>query len=201
MTNLPPSPIPPAANPLPLFAEWFADAQQSEPNDPGAMTLATVNNGQPEARIVLLRSYNEQGFGFFTNRLSRKGQALAHNPNVALCLHWKSLLRQIRIEGVAHEAPGGISDDYFNKRHRSSRVGAWASLQSQKLDSMQTLAARMEEFDEEYKDGNVPRPPHWGGYIVQPTLIEFWQQRDYRLHERIQYVKNTDGWGIERLYP
>ena len=201
MTNLPPSFIPPAANPLSLFAEWFADAQQSEPNDPGAMTLATVNNGQPEARIVLLRSYNEQGFGFFTNRLSRKGQALAHNPKVALCLHWKSLLRQIRIEGVVHEAPDGISDDYFNKRHRSSRVGAWASLQSQKLDSMQTLAARMEEFDEKYKDGNVPRPPHWGGYIVQPTLIEFWQQRDYRLHERIQYVKNTDGWGIERLYP
>lgn len=189
--------------PFTLFDSWFAEAQQSEPNDPEAMALATVDaSGQPAVRMVLLKGHGPDGFVFYTNSLSRKGAALAANPGVALLFHWKSLRRQIRIEGPAAPVSSAEADAYFATRARDSQLGAWASLQSQPLDDRDTFMARFAEHEARFAGVDVPRPPHWTGYRVEPQRIEFWQDVAYRLHERRLFVRDgAGGWSQSLLYP
>ncbi|NDE90546.1 MAG: pyridoxamine 5'-phosphate oxidase [Alphaproteobacteria bacterium] len=190
-------------NPFELFRDWFADAEKNEINDPNAMALASVGeDGAPSIRIVLLKSYDENGFCFFTNTLSRKGEQLKHSPHAALCFHWKSSRRQVRIEGRVQPVSEKEADDYFNSRPRGSQIGAWASLQSSHLDSREMLEKRVKEFEEKYHGMAVPRPPHWSGYRVVPTLIEFWQDMPFRLHDRVIFTHDAKGaWQQERWYP
>jgi len=189
-------------NPFELFQEWLAEAAQSEVNDPEATALATVGaDGQPSVRMVLMKKADAQGFRFYTNMESRKGQEISHNPKAAMVFHWKSLLRQVRVEGVVGELPAWEADAYFHSRHPLSRLGAWASHQSQPLESRAELEARVREVAEKYKGQDVPRPPHWKGYILQPNKIEFWQQGEGRLHDRFVFAKTADGWDITRLNP
>lgn len=192
----------PDAAPLTLFADWFRAAEAAEPNDPNAMALATVGaDGMPSVRIVLLKAYDTEGFTFFTNYNSRKADELAEHKLAALCLHWKSLLRQIRIEGVVETVAPAISDAYFAQRPRQSQLGAWASLQSRPLPDRSQFTARLAEYEAKFPDA-VPRPPHWGGYRLRPAHIEFWQQYDYRLHDRVVFSRQTDGsWTGQRLFP
>lgn len=190
-------------NPYDLFSLWMADAEKTEPNDPNAMSLATIDpDGRPSLRIVLLKGCDERGFVFFTNRESRKGLAIAANPAVALCFHWKSLTRQIRISGMTEIIADAESDEYYNSRPVGSRIGAWASLQSRPLENRATLAARVQEVESRFAaDQTIPRPPHWGGYRVIPDSIEFWHDGLYRLHTRVLYTKTPDGWAKSMLYP
>lgn len=190
-------------NPFKLFADWFAEAERHEPNDPNAMALATVaENGAPSLRIVLLKGHDERGFCFFTNTLSRKGGQLDKTPVAALSFHWKSIRRQVRIEGKVERVSEKEADGYFNSRPRGSQIGAWASLQSSHLDNRATLEQRVKEFEDKYKGVPVPRPPHWSGYRVMPTMIEFWQDMPFRLHDRVIFTKNPKGvWQHERWYP
>lgn len=190
-----------AENPITLFQKWLADAAQSEPNDPEAVALATVDDrGMPSVRMVLMKSADDKGFRFFTNMESNKGQQLAHNHNAALCFHWKSLLRQVRVWGRVETLTDAESDTYFQSRHPVSRLGAWASRQSRPLDSRATLEAKVAAYAEKFGD-DIPRPPHWGGYIIKPERIEFWQQGDNRLHDRFLFTKKNDGWDLTRLNP
>ncbi|MHA3840856.1 pyridoxamine 5'-phosphate oxidase [Sphingomonas aestuarii] len=187
---------------LPLFDDWYAQAQAGEPNDPNAVALATVDaDGQPAVRMVLLKGHDERGFVFYTNRESRKADALAANPVAALLFHWKSIRRQIRIEGAVEPVSDAESDAYFASRSRDSQLGAWASDQSRPLDRRETFEARFEAMKARFDGGDVPRPPHWGGYRVIPTKIEFWQDRAHRLHERRLFVRNGDDWRETLLYP
>ena len=187
---------------LPLFDDWLAQAQAGEPNDPNAVALATVDaDGQPAVRMVLLKGHDEWGFVFYTNRESRKADALAANPVAALLFHWKSIRRQIRIEGAVEPVSDAESDAYFASRSRDSQLGAWASDQSRPLDARETFEARFEAMKARFDGGDVPRPPHWGGYRVIPTKIEFWQDRAHRLHERRLFVRVGDGWDEILLYP
>lgn len=190
-------------NPITLFEEWFREAKSSEINDPNAMTLATVDpNGRPSARIVLLKALDERGFVFYTNRESDKGEALKLNPHAALCFHWKSLTRQVRVEGTVLIVDDQESDEYYNSRAKGSRIGAWASRQSRPLDSRSTLAARVEALEKQYADTDaIPRPPHWGGYRVVPEYIEFWHDGGFRLHTRLTYTKTEQGWTRAMLNP
>ncbi|NBX66125.1 MAG: pyridoxamine 5'-phosphate oxidase [Proteobacteria bacterium] len=191
-------------NPYELFAEWLESAKKSEPNDPEAMTVATIGaDGMPSARMLLLKGIDERGFVFFTNSMSRKGQQLAATRVAALLFHWKSLRRQVRVEGAVETVSDAESDAYFNSRPKGSRIGAWASLQSQPLDSRATLEARVKALEETYKDtDNVPRPPHWFGYRVKPTRIEFWQDGAFRLHDRFVFTLDENGrWVAQRQYP
>tara|TARA_Y100000766_G_C18660688_1_gene485016 strand:- start:41 stop:646 length:606 start_codon:yes stop_codon:yes gene_type:complete len=189
-------------NPLSLFAEWFEDAKKSEINDPNAMNLATISaDGRPSSRIVLLKSYNEQGFVFYTNSNSKKGKSIKNNTNVALNFHWKSLLRQIRIEGTVSLISNHEADDYYNSRPLGSRIGAWASMQSEELDNRSSLLKRVEEFKQKFENENISRPPHWNGYIVNPSLIEFWQDMEFRLHDRVEFIRKADKWISRKLYP
>lgn len=191
----------PPSDPFDLFAGWFAEAEAGEPNDPNAMTLATVDaTGRPSARIVLLKGWDRDGFVFYTNTLSRKGSEIAGNPAVALLFHWKSLRRQARIEGRAAPVSDAEADAYFLTRPRQSRVGAWASEQSRPLADRATLEARVAKFDQTYPDV-VPRPPHWSGYRVTPERFEFWRDMPFRLHDRFLYGREGDGWTLGRLYP
>ena len=194
----------PPDDPWLLFREWYALAEKNEPGDPNSMALATVGtHGMPSARIVLMKEYNEKGFVFFTNRKSGKGGQLAKHPKAALCFHWKSLRRQVRAEGNVGEVPDAESDAYFATRPRGAQIGAWASDQSSVLASRADLERRVTEFEKKFEDKPVPRPPHWGGYRLAPSLIEFWQDREFRLHDRIVY-RRADGqgaWTHERLYP
>jgi pyridoxamine 5'-phosphate oxidase len=189
-------------DPFALFDTWFVEARESEPNDANAMTLATVGaDGEPSARIVLLKGHGADGFVFYTNRESRKAGELGEGTHAALLFHWKSLRRQVRIEGAVGLATDAESDAYFASRTRDSQLGAWASEQSRALESREAFEARYEAMRARFEGGEVPRPPHWGGYRVTPERIEFWQDRAHRLHERRLFVREGEGWREGLLYP
>jgi pyridoxamine 5'-phosphate oxidase len=191
-----------ATDPLRLFDEWLAEARASEPNDPEAMALATADaTGRSSVRIVLLKGHDADGFVFYTNQRSRKGEELAANPNAALLFHWKSLRRQIRIEGPVSPASDLEADAYFATRSRDSKLGAWASDQSRALANRAEFEARYEAVRQKFEGVDVPRPPHWGGYRVTPDRIEFWSDRPHRLHERRLFVRDGDSWTEGLLYP
>ena len=193
----------PPAEPLPMLQAWLDHAVSSSglPN-PNAMTLATVGeNGQPSARIVLLKGFDERGAVFFTNRQSMKGRELAANPHAALVFHWDPLERQIRITGRVEVLSSEEDDAYFASRGRGSRIGAWASQQSAELSSRSELEERVREFETRFADGEVPRPPHWGGFRVSLDRIEFWQGLPSRLHDRVVYIANDEGWTTRRMQP
>jgi pyridoxamine 5'-phosphate oxidase len=191
-----------ADDPFAVFDAWFAEAQASEPNDPNAMALATASAaGRPSLRMVLLKGHGPDGFVFYTNRDSRKAGEIAANPNAALLFHWKSLRRQVRIEGALTLATDAESDAYFASRSRDSQLGAWASDQSRPLADRATFEARFAEITAEFAGQDVPRPPHWGGYRLTPDHIEFWQDRAHRLHERRVFDRATGGWTEGLLYP
>ncbi|MCF3948098.1 pyridoxamine 5'-phosphate oxidase [Acidiphilium sp. AL] len=191
-----------AADPFDLFAIWMTQAEASELNDPNAMTLATTTkDGRPSARIVLLKSWDRLGFVFYTNLESRKSDEIAVNPHVALLFHWKSRKRQIRIEGIAAQVSDAEADAYFETRPRLSRIGAWASDQSRPLPDRRLLEQRLEQEIAKYADAPVPRPPHWSGWCVTPEAIEFWEDRDFRLHDRAVFISTSTGWTASRLYP
>jgi pyridoxamine 5'-phosphate oxidase len=189
-------------DPFALFDAWFAEAQASEPNDPNAMALATADaQGQPSVRMVLLKGHGPDGFVFYTNREGRKAGELAANAKAALLFHWKSLRRQVRVEGAVTQVSDAESDAYFASRGRDSQLGAWASDQSRPLDARETFETRYAEMQARFEGGAVPRPPHWGGYRVTPAAIEFWQDRAHRLHERRLFVRAEGGWREGLLYP
>lgn len=190
-------------DPLKLFGEWLAEATQADLLEPNAMTLATATpDGRPSARIVLLKSVDDRGFSFFTNYESRKGQELAANPRAALTFWWGPLERQIRIEGRTEKLPAAESDAYYESRPLGSRLGAWTSAQSQIIPNRDVLETRWAELQTEYTENAPPRPPHWGGYLLTPDAIEFWQGGPHRLHDRLLYTRQADGsWRIERLSP
>jgi len=192
-----------AEDPFSLFSAWFGEASASEPSDPDAMSLATLGaDGLPDVRIVLLKAFGPDGFVFFTNYESRKANEIAAHPRVALNLHWKSLKRQVRIRGEVDKIDAATSDAYFAGRPRQSQIGAWASQQSRPLDSRATFEAATEAVAATYEGREVPRPPHWGGYRVSPFSIEFWQERPFRLHDRIEFRRDQTGnWIRTRLYP
>jgi pyridoxamine 5'-phosphate oxidase len=189
-------------NPFTLFDAWFAEAKTTEPNDPNAMALATAGqSGQPSVRMVLLKGHGPEGFVFYTNQGSDKGQQLAANMQAALLFHWKSLRRQIRIEGRVEPVGDAHSDAYFATRGRDSQLGAWASDQSRHLDTRATFEARFAEIEARFSGQPVPRPPHWSGFRVVPDRIEFWQDREHRLHERRLFLPEKGGWEEGLLYP
>jgi len=189
-------------DPFALFDIWFAEAAAGEVNDPNAMTLATsAAGGMPSARIVLLKGHDARGFVFYTNTLSRKGADLAANPQAALLFHWKSLQRQVRIEGAVERVTDAEADAYYATRARISQLGAWASLQSQALESRAVLEGRLAEMEARYPGEEIPRPPHWSGYRVLPARMEFWQEMPFRLHDRTIYIKDGEGWSAGKLFP
>jgi pyridoxamine 5'-phosphate oxidase len=190
------------AEPFRLFDTWFQEAKAKEPNDPEVMTLATVGaDGMPSARMVLLKDVDPRGFVFYTNYESWKGQQLLAHAQAALCFHWKSLRRSVRIEGLAEQTSPEEADAYFASRPRSSQIGAWASDQSRPLEGRFTLEARVAKFTAKFGVGAVPRPPHWSGFRVRPSRIEFWEDRPFRLHDRLVYTRDGEGWATTRLYP
>jgi len=190
-------------NPFRQFDAWFTDAQAADIPDPNAMTVATATaDGQPSARIVLLRGYDERGFVFYTNYESRKGQELAGNPVAALVFFWPALERQIRITGAVAQASRDETDRYFRGRPRGSRLGAWASPQSAVIAGRVEIEDRLRDLEQQYPGDDIPAPPHWGGYRVAPDAFEFWQGRPSRLHDRLRYTRQPDGsWRIDRLAP
>lgn len=189
-------------DPFPLFDEWLAEARAGEINDAEAMALATTDaSGQPSVRTVLLKGHGPEGFVFYTNEQSAKGGQLAANPRAALLFHWKSLRRQVRIEGAVERMADAEADAYFASRGRDSQLGAWASDQSRPLDSRGTFENRFEEMKRRFDGKDVPRPPHWGGYRVMPERIEFWTDRPHRLHERRLFVRDANCWREGLLYP
>lgn len=191
-----------STDPFALFDAWFAEARLTELNDSNAMALATVDAaGRPAVRMVLLKGHGPDGFVFYTNEQSRKADDLAANPDAALLFHWKSLRRQVRIEGAVSRVAPEESDAYFASRSRDSQLGAWASEQSRPLPDRATFETRYAEMRARFERGPVPRPPHWGGYRVTPERIEFWQDREHRLHERRLFTRTADGWDEGLLYP
>jgi len=196
--------IPEKADPLDIFGAWYEEAAKSEPNEPSAMSLATVGpDGTPAVRMVLLKDFDSSGFVFYTNRQSRKGEHLLAHPKAALLFHWKSLRRQVRLEGPVAPTTAEEADAYFATRARGSQIGAWASDQSQALESRFALEKRVAEYAARYVVGKVPRPSHWSGFRLQPLLIEFWQDGAFRLHDRLEYRRSTldAPWTTRTLYP
>lgn len=203
------TPLDDTSDPFDLFAHWMAAAEQSEPNDPNAMSLATCTaEGRPSVRMVLLKGVdgpeapaNQRGFVFYTNFESRKGQELLANPWAALGFHWKSLRVQVRVEGRAVVVSDAEADAYFASRARDSRIGAWASQQSRPLAGRFELEGRIAKYAAKFGLGEVPRPAHWSGFRIVPERIEFWRDRPFRLHDRVVFHRQDDGWRTERLYP
>jgi pyridoxamine 5'-phosphate oxidase len=191
-----------SAEPIALFGEWLKAAEGSEPNDPNAMALATVDgDGLPDVRMVLLKGFDAAGFVFFTNFESAKGRELLTNPKAALCFHWKSLRKQVRVRGPVTEVSAEEADAYFASRQRGSRIGAWASQQSRPLESRFALEKAVAAYTARYAIGEIPRPAYWSGFRLAPQEIEFWSDGTFRLHDRIKFVRNSEGWGKTRLYP
>ena len=188
--------------PFSLFDQWYAEARASEINDSNAMTIATADaRGRPSARMVLLKGHGPEGFIFYTNQQSRKATDINENPQAAILFHWKSLRRQIRIEGSLSPVPAAVADDYFATRSRDSQLGAWASDQSHPLESRALFEVRYAEMAERFASGDVPRPPHWSGYCLVPARFEFWQDQAHRLHERRTFVRDGADWTEGLLYP
>jgi pyridoxamine 5'-phosphate oxidase len=191
-----------ATEPLRLFVDWMAEAERSEPNDPNAMALATVDpDGLPDVRMVLLKGADDRGFVFYTNTESAKGVELAGNPKAAIVFHWKSLRRQVRVRGPVARVSDEEADAYFASRPRDSRIGAWASQQSRPLESRFAFEKAIAVQAAKHAIGEVPRPPYWTGFRITPVAIEFWQDRPFRLHDRIRFTRAGDGWDRVRLYP
>ncbi|HEY4405807.1 MAG TPA: pyridoxamine 5'-phosphate oxidase [Xanthobacteraceae bacterium] len=193
-----------ADEPLRLFTAWFSDATRSEPSDPSAMTLATVDSdGLPNARMVLLKGFDELGFVFYTNLDSQKGQELGGAPKGALVFHWKSLSRQVRLRGPVEQVEDHVADAYFATRPRLAQIGAWASKQSASLESRLAFEKAVAFYMAKFAVGTIPRPPNWSGYRLLPLIIEFWQDRPYRLHDRIEFRRGgaREPWSKTRLYP
>jgi pyridoxamine 5'-phosphate oxidase len=193
-----------AANPFHLFAEWFAEASTSEPNDPNAMALATVDaDGLPDVRMVLMKGYDDHGFVFYSHIASQKGRELAANPKAALLFHWKSLRRQIRIRGTVTPVTDAEADAYFASRPKQAQIGAWASKQSQPLESRFAFEQAIAKVAARYLVGDVPRPAGWSGWRITPHRVEFWHDRPFRLHDRIEFSRDTpeQPWTKTRLYP
>lgn len=189
-------------DPYALFAEWLAEAARSEPNDPNAMCLATCTpDGRPSARMVLLKGHDARGFVFYTNLESRKGGELAANPHAALCFHWKTLTRSVRVEGRVEAVTDAEADAYYASRSRGSRIGAWASRQSRELEGRWALEKAVAEYTVKFGLGEIPRPAHWSGFRILPARIEFWRDMPFRLHERRVFVEDKGGWALESLYP
>jgi pyridoxamine 5'-phosphate oxidase len=192
-----------AAEPYRLFGQWLDDATKSEPNDPNGVALATVDaDGLPDVRMVLLKGFDERGFTFYTNFESAKGREILGNMKAAMCFHWKSLRRQVRVRGPVEIASDAEADAYYASRPRGSRIGAWASKQSRPLESRFALEKAVAEYTARYAIGEIPRPKHWSGFRIMPQTIEFWHDRPFRLHDRIVFTRQPDGgWGKTRLYP
>ncbi|KPF46782.1 pyridoxamine 5'-phosphate oxidase [Rhizobium sp. AAP43] len=188
--------------PFALFASWLNDAQASEINDPNAVALATVDaDGLPNVRMVLLKGYDARGFVFYTNFESQKGQELRGQKKAAMCFHWKSLRRQVRLRGEVEVVSDEEADEYFNSRPLGSRIGAWASKQSRPLEGRFALEKAVAEYTAKYALGTVPRPEHWSGFRIIPRSIEFWHDRKFRLHDRVEFRREGDGWEKVRMYP
>lgn len=191
-----------SADPIGQFLEWFDEAVEKIKTDPNAMILATSDpDGKPSSRTVLLKSFDEQGFVFYTNYESRKGRQILRNPNVSITFYWPELMRQIHIEGKAQKISDKLSDDYFATRPSSSKLSAWASSQSETVSSRKELEENLREMEKKFIGEEIPRPPNWGGFRVEPNRIEFWQGRLNRLHDRICYIKKENNWEVKRLSP
>jgi pyridoxamine 5'-phosphate oxidase len=194
----------PWGEPFRQFEAWYAEAAKSEPNDPNAMALATVGaDGMPSVRMVLLKDQDENGFVFYTNYESRKGRQILGSKKAALLFHWKSLRRQVRVEGPVESVTDAEADAYFQSRPKASQIGAWASQQSRPLKGRFELEGRVAQFTAKHAIGQVPRPAYWSGFRIKPVLIEFWEDRPFRLHDRLVYHRNAggDGWTTEKLFP
>ena len=188
--------------PFALFADWLADATKSEPNDPNAVALATVDaGGLPDVRMVLLKGFDDQGFVFYTNFESAKGREILGSMKAAMCFHWKSLRRQVRVRGPVEIVTDTEADAYFASRPRGSRIGAWASKQSRPLEGRFALEKAVAEYTARHAIGEIPRPAYWSGFRIMPTQIEFWHDRPFRLHDRVVFTRKGDGWEKARLYP